>query len=299
MNEHGWVVGLGEVLWDVFPDQARFGGAPANFACHARALGAQTAMVSAVGPPSDPLAEDALAALREHGVDVRGVMRNEFETGRVLVTLDAHGHASYEFTENPAWDAIDWSESLAEIAVGTIAVCFGTLAQRKERSRATIYRFLENVPREAWRVFDVNLRVDFWDAERIVTSLGKANVLKLNDDELPIVARACGIEAAGLDALQAIRQRFGLRLIALTSGSEGATLVSADEVNHCAAPPVTVRDTVGAGDSFTAAMTLGLMKGWPLELINQRAAAVAAFVCSQPGATPPLPSDITQWYAQP
>lgn len=299
MSEQGWVVGLGEVLWDVFPDEARFGGAPANFACHARALGARAAMVSAVGPPTDPLAEAALNTLRQHGVDTRGIFRNQLETGRVIVELDGLGHASYRFTEHPAWDAIEWSESMAEIAAGTAAVCFGTLAQRQDRSRTTIHRFLGCVPDDAWRVFDVNLRGDFWDDQRIVSSLGKANALKLNSDELPIVASACGVGAGGTEALQAIRQQFELRVVALTSGSEGATLVTAEQVNHCPAPRVTVRDTVGAGDSFTAAMTLGLMKGWPLELINQRATAVAAFVCSQSGATPPLPREITQWYAQP
>lgn len=299
MSEQGWVVGLGEVLWDVFSDEARFGGAPANFACHARALGARAAMVSAVGPASDPLAEAALSTLRQHEVDIRGVIRSDLETGRVIVELDDQGHASYRFTEHPAWDAIDWSEPMAEIAPRTIAVCFGTLAQRSERSRATIHRFLSGVPADAWRVFDVNLRGDFWDDQRIVSSLGKASALKLNSDELPIVARACGVEASGTEALQALRQQFGLRLVALTSGSEGATLVTDQQISHCPAPRVTVRDTVGAGDSFTAAMTLGLMKGWPLELVNQRATAVAAFVCSQPGATPPLPREITQWYAQP
>lgn len=299
MSEQGWVVGLGEVLWDVFPDEARFGGAPANFACHASALGARAAMVSAVGPGSDPLAESALDTLRKHRVDVRGVMRNELETGRVVVELDAEGHPSYRFSEHPAWDAIDWSEPLAELADDTIAVCFGTLAQRNERSRVTIQRFLNSVPADALRVFDVNLRGDFWNAERIVNSLGRANVFKLNNDELLTVAGACGVEATGLDALRAIRQRFNLRLVALTSGSQGATLITADQMNHCPAPQVKVRDTVGAGDSFTAAMTLGLLKGWPLALINQRATAVAAFVCSQSGATPTLPSEITQWYARP
>lgn len=256
-------------------------------------------MVSAVGPPSDPFAESALDILRQHGVDVRGVMRSDLETGRVIVEVDEHGHASYRFTEESAWDAIDWSEPLAEIAAGTSAVCFGTLAQRKEPSRSTIHRFLGAVPADAWRVFDVNLRGDFWDADRITSSLAQANVLKLNSDELPIVADACGVNATGVDALSAMRKCFNLRLVALTSGSEGATLVTSEQTCHAPAPRVTVRDTVGAGDSFTAAMTLGLIKGWPLELVNQRATAVAAFVCTQPGATPPLPREITQWYAQP
>jgi fructokinase len=283
----------------VFPDQARFGGAPANFACHASALGARAAMISAVGPQSDPLAARALESLVKHRVDISAVARNEHETGRVLVELDSQGHASYRFSENPAWDYIDWSDAAAKIAQRTRAVCFGSLAQRHEHSKATIERFLAAVPAEAWRIFDVNLRINFWNDQRIVRSLSMANALKLNSDELPIVARACGISASGREALKAIREQFQLRLVALTSGGEGATLVSADEIDHCPAPAVDVRDTVGAGDSFTAAMALGLLNGWPLEQINQRAVAVAAYVCTQSGATPPLPADITRWYAPP
>ena len=296
--EQRWVVGLGEVLWDVFPDGARFGGAPANFACHASALGARAAMVSAVGSEPEKLARDALETLARHNVDIAAVTRSAHETGRVLVDVDRQGHPSYRFSENPAWDFIDWSPAAADIARTAQAVCFGTLAQRHEHSRATIQRFLSAVPDDALRIFDVNLRVDFWNDERILSSLQVADVLKLNSDELPIVARACGIESSGQKALAAIRQEFDLRLVAYTGGSRGATLVTADETDHCAAPEVEVRDTVGAGDSFTAAMTLGLLKGWPLSQINQRAVAVAAYVCTQAGATPALPPQITLWFAE-
>lgn len=297
MMDQRWVVGLGEVLWDIFPDQARFGGAPANFACHARALGARVAMVSAVGPETDPLAQAALETLAQHHVDISGITRSTHETGRVDVEVDQQGHASYRFSENPAWDFIQWNDAVAEIARNSRAVCFGTLAQRNEHSRSTIERFLSLVPADAWRIFDVNLRVNFWNDDRIVSSLRMANALKLNSDELSIVARACGILAVGREALQAIRQKFNLRLVAYTGGSDGATLVTADDFDHSQAPSVEVRDTVGAGDSYTAAMTMGLLKGWPLSQTNQRAVAVAAYVCTQPGATPPLPKQFTHWYA--
>lgn len=297
--KEGWIVGLGEVLWDVFPDEARFGGAPANFACHAAALGARAAMVSAVGPENDPLAGRALTTLTQHGVDVSAVTRNPHETGRVMVEVDSQGHASYRFVEHPAWDFIDWSEPAAAMAQDASAVCFGTLAQRHEHSRATIERFLSVIPRHAWRIFDVNLRGEFWNDERIVRSLHLANALKLNSDELPIVARACGLAARGREALTAIREQFDLRLVAFTDGSHGATLVTADAVDHCQAPRVAVRDTVGAGDSYTAAMTLGMINNWPLAQVNQRAVEVAAYVCTQSGATPKLPAEITRWFAQP
>ena len=293
----GWVVGLGEVLWDVFPDETRFGGAPANFACHASALGARAAIVSAVGPASEELANDALRTLTAHRVDVSAITRGTQETGRVLVEVDADGHASYRFTENPAWDFIDWSQAAADIAHNAHAVCFGTLAQRNAHSRETIGRFVSEMRPDALRVFDVNLRVNYWSDERIVSSLRMANVFKLNSDELPIVARACGITPSGNQSLQAIREKFDLRMVAFTDGSRGATLVTADAIDHCSAPTIDVRDTVGAGDSYTAAMTLGLLKGWPLSQINERAVAVAAYVCTQAGATPSLPPQITLWFA--
>lgn len=299
MRDDGWVVGLGEVLWDVFPDEARFGGAPTNFACHARALGARAAMVSAVGSKSDPLANQALESLSRHGVNTGAVCRSKHPTGRVLVDIDPQGHAAYRFSENPAWDFIQWSESAADIARNTRAVGFGTLAQRHELSRETIRRFLSAAPLEAWRIFDVNLRVNYWSEELIVSSLKQANTLKLNSDELSIVARSCGIEAQGRAALEAIREQFDFRLVAYTDGSSGATLVTKHEVDYCPAPKISVRDTVGAGDSYTAAMTLGLLKGWPLSEINQRAVAVAAYVCTQSGATPALPAEFTDWYARP
>lgn len=295
----GWVVGLGEVLWDVFGDEARFGGAPANFACHASQLGARVAMVSAVGPESDPLAQRALQELSDHGVDTSAISRSQHETGRVLVEVDAEGHPEYRFAEHPAWDFLAWSQAAETIAAQTHAVGFGTLAQRKSDSQRTIRQFLAAVPEEAWRIFDVNLRGDFWTEQCVVESLRLANALKLNSDELPIVARACGVQASGNEALEKIREMFALRLVAFTGGSGGATLVTADESDHCAAPKVQVVDTVGAGDSYTAAMTLGLLKGWPLSEVNQRAIAVAAYVCTQRGATPPLPQGIKDWFAQP
>lgn len=144
--EPGWVVGLGEVLWDVFPGGARLGGAPANFACHARALGARVALVSAVGPHSDPLALQTLESLQAHGVDARGVMRNESETGRVLVELDHLGQPAYRFSEHPAWDSIVWNSELESIAHQCEAVCFGSLAQRAEPSASTIQRFVASLP---------------------------------------------------------------------------------------------------------------------------------------------------------
>lgn len=293
-----WIVGLGEVLWDVFPDQVRFGGAPANFACHARAMGGRVAMVSAVGPVTDPLADAAIETLGQHGVDTQRIGRNSHETGRVTVTLDSDGHASYLFSESPAWDFISWSDELGALAEDSQCVCFGTLAQRHEESRRTIRRFLAHMPADSWRIFDVNLRRNFWNESTIIRSLQLANVLKLNGDELTVVAQACGVTSRGTDALKAILEQFDLRLVAYTDGKHGATLVNDNEVNFCPAPKVKVADTVGAGDSFTAAMSLGLLQDWTLEHVNRQAVQVAAYVCTQPGATPTLPEDIVQQFVQ-
>lgn len=298
----GWIVGLGEVLWDVFRDGPRFGGAPANFACHARALGADVSMVSAVGPESDPLAGQAIEQLRQRGVDTQALQRNPHETGRVIVDVDSQGKPTYTFSQHPAWDFIEWSDAVAEVARNTRAVCFGTLAQRAPTSRATIQRFLTATPVEALKVFDVNLRVDYWSDACIRDSLKAADILKLNDDELPVVARAAGLSMQSnsaseeLRVLGALQVQFELQVVALTRGSAGATLLTREVVDHCPAPPTTVKDTVGAGDAYTAAMIIGLQNGWSLPKVNEQAVRVAAYVCSQSGATPDLPSEVVDGF---
>lgn len=286
------VVGLGEVLWDVFPDAAHFGGAPANFACHAASLGAVARMVSAVG--MDDLGDGALKTLQSHGVDVQNVARDpEHPTGRVLVKLDAARQATYEFASDTAWDHLEWSEPLGSLADQCNAVCFGTLGQRSKVSRDTIRRFIEATRQSALRVFDVNLRQSFFDQETIDASLRVASVLKLNDEELPIVADFCGIQRAGeREMLREFADRYRLRLVALTRGPRGSLLIAGDAEDECAAPSVSVVDTVGAGDSFTATLISGFLRELPLGAINRHANSVAAFVCSQKGATPKLPLDV-------
>lgn len=294
MNEQPIVVGLGEVLWDVFPDGAHFGGAPANFACHAAGLGAKAWMVSSVG--TDELGDRAVETLQSRGVECRHVARDSVHaTGRVLVTLNAAGQASYEFASDTAWDHLPWSDSLESLAASCNAVCFGTLGQRSPESRETIRRFVRATPASALRVFDVNLRQRFFDREIIEESLKLASVLKLNDEELPIVAEFCGIGAKGdREILRELISHYQLRLAALTRGPAGSLLVAGDAEDERPAPPATVVDTVGAGDSFTATLVADFLRGLPLDVINAHANAVAAFVCSQKGATPKLPPDLLE-----
>ena len=286
------IVGLGEVLWDLYPDAAHFGGAPANFASHAASLGAEAWMVSAVG--ADDFGDRALAALRERGVHCDHLAQDPHHaTGRVLVTLDAAGVASYEFAADTAWDHLVWTDGLAALAARCDAVCFGTLGQRSPDSRETIRRFLQATPPAALRVFDVNLRQRFYDAEIIRTSLQLASALKLNDEELPIVAELCGVRAnTPREILIMLMTRYELRLAALTCGPRGSLLISTDAEDECPAPRTAVVDTVGAGDAFTATLVTGFLRGLPLAEINRHANAVAAFVCSQNGATPPLPDSL-------
>ena len=288
MNKRFRIVALGEVLWDVFPDGPRFGGAPANVACHAAALGAAAWIVSRVG--DDQLGRRALDALREHGVQTENVAAGaEFPTGTVQVELDAAGKPRFTIRENVAWDEIEWSENLEKLSADCNAVCFGTLGQRSARSRETIRRFLAATPPSALRILDINLRPPFYDDDVILESMRLANGLKLNDEELPVVARIAGLKGTDAGLLEQIRERFQLEIIALTRGDEGALLLRGGEVHQQPGVATEVVDTVGAGDAYTAAMILGLLDKLDLETINRRACRVAAFVCSQAGATPKLP----------
>ena len=288
------IVGLGEVLWDVFPDGPRFGGAPANFACSAAGVGGDAvhvAMVSAVG--NDSLGRKALEALAEHAVDVQCVNQIDFQTGQVLVSLDEHGKATYEFASNTAWDHLEWRDSLKMLAEQTDAVCFGTLGQRSEISAKTIQQYVLSTPLDALRVFDVNLRPPFWTSDAVLRSLELSNVLKLNDEELPIVAALLHIEGSHESIMRQLMERYSLKLIALTRGSNGSFLLSeTGENSNLPGKPSNVVDTVGAGDAFTASMIVGLLSNRPLADIHAWAAEVAAYVCSQAGATPAIPPQL-------
>ncbi len=228
------IVGIGEILWDVFPDGARFGGAPANFACHVAALGGGASIVSCVG--QDPLGQQAISALAEHKVLTDYVARlPDWPTGTVTVEIDDQGQPAYRFGLNDAWDHLAWSAELAELARQTEAVCFGTLGQRCRESCASIRQFLAATPPACWRVCDINLRPPFYDDDVIRESVAAANVLKLNADELPIVAALCDVPGRDVDALARLARRFSLRAVALTRGAQGAVLLRGDEVSHARA----------------------------------------------------------------
>lgn len=286
------VVGLGEALWDVLPDGDHFGGAPANVALHAAALGAEAWLVSAVG--QDARGDAALARLDAAGVRRDAVARlADHPTGVVRVTLDAAGHPVYDIAAESAWDYMPWSATVREVAEQADAIAFGSLAQRAPVSRVTIRHAVQATRDTTWRLFDVNLRQSYYDAAVLTASLELANAVKLNDEELPVVARLCGLaETTPVDQLRALCERFDLRLAALTRGPCGSLLATPDHVCESPAAPTVVADTVGAGDAFTATLLIGILAGRSLEDVSRRANAVAAYVCSQAGATPPIPEDL-------
>jgi len=293
------VVGAGEALWDVFPDGEHFGGAPANVALHAAALGAEAWLVSAVG--RDARGDAALARLAAAGVRCGTVAQlAEHPTGVVRVSVQDGGQPVYDIAAESAWDYVPWSPAVEQVTERADAIVFGSLAQRSPISRVTIRRAVAAVRDSAWRLFDVNLRQAYYDADVLTASLELANAVKLNEEELPVVARLVGVRARGgapPEMLRALCDRFGLKLAALTRGACGALLVTPDSVCESPAPPTVVVDTVGAGDAFTAALLVGVLAGRSLEEVSRRANAVASYVCSAPGATPPIPEAL-RWAAE-
>jgi len=284
-NQKPIVVGLGEILWDLFPDGKQLGGAPANFAFHAQCLGAAGALVSAAG--DDELGREILSRLEEMGLDRTHVAIDaEHPTGTVTVELDARGKPHYTINEQVAWDCIPAGEGLLALARRTDAVCFGSLAQRAHVSREAIRAFLAAVAPGCIRLFDINLRKPFIDRQVIAETLALTDVLKLSDDELPVLAELLDMPADETAFLGAMIERFGLDMVILTKGASGSRLRTPKADCSRAGIATEVADTVGAGDSFNAAVTMGLLAGHDVEQINADANRLAAFVCSQKGATP-------------
>jgi fructokinase len=282
------ILSIGEVLWDLLPDGARFGGAAANFACHAAILGGDVSIVSAVG--ADDRGNEALKILQSFGIEISLMQRiADVPTGSVSVLLDSAGKPTFEIHAGSAWDYIPWTTELEARIANMDAIHFGTLGQRCEISRTTIRQAL-SVARASGilRVLDVNLRKPFYDAELIRESIAWANVMKLSDEELSDVVEAYGISTAQTttDTLQTLRERCGLDLIVLTRGAEGALLVSDQGTIDQSGIPTKVVDTVGAGDCFIAAFLLGLLRGEPHQDILRNACNTASAACAHSGAVP-------------
>ncbi len=285
------VVGLGELLWDLLPDGRLLGGAPANFAYHAGALGAVAPVVSRVGRDDDgrQLIE-RLQQLRvpTHGVEIDSVA----PTGTVSVKLGTDGQPQYTIHQNVAWDFIRGERAGREAVETAHAVCFGTLAQRSETSRQTIQTLVRSMRADSLRILDVNLRQEFHSPQLIADSLALANVLKVNETELPRLAAMFQLPSDERAQVAELARRFSLHTVAYTRGGRGSLLFSEGRWSEHPGIATRVADTIGAGDSFTAALALGLLANWPLDLVHERASKVAAYVCSQPGGTPELPGPL-------
>lgn len=277
------VAGAGEILWDLFPTGRRPGGAPANFCYHARMLGAESFVVSRVG--TDQPGEELLERLAELGLSSRYISLDRVHpTGSVSVTLDSKGNPDYIIHENVAWDHIPFDEQASALAKSVDAVCFGTLAQRSPESRESIRRFLKSVPESRLKVFDINLRMQYYSPELINDSLLLCNVLKVNSEELSKIGSMFSLSGEPEETLSILCEKYNLRLIALTKGSEGSVLYTPEEISYHPGFKVEVCDTVGAGDAFTAALTLGVLEGKTLAEINEFANTVASLVCHYNGA---------------
>jgi fructokinase len=284
------IIGIGELLWDMLPAGKQIGGAPCNFVYHAQQSGAVGQIVSAVG--QDAAGDEILAVLADKGIDTRFVRRNTCPTGTVDVTLDAHGIPNYIIHEDVAWDFITLTDALLETVKQADAVCFGSLAQRNVVSRKTILALLEACKPSCLKVFDINIRQHFYTREVIEASLQRSNILKLNEDELPEVCRLLDIKGIRSERLQQLIARYHLRLIAYTLGSRGSYLVTPEEESYLLTPQVAVKDTVGAGDAFTAAMLTGLLRKKSLHEIHRKAVKISAFVCTKNGAMPEYQSQL-------
>ncbi len=285
------VAGIGEILWDVLgPNNRRLGGAPANFAYYAGKFGAESYPVSSVGSDSD--GEEILSELKSHRLGTDYISKNSFPTGIVDVELDSHGKPCYVIKENVAWDHVELSSKLVELAKKTDAVCFGTLAQRSEETRKTILKFVSGTNPECIRILDINLRQHYFNIASISESLKLANVLKINDEELPVVAKMMSLKGNEDQLIKGLMKKFDLDVFVLTKGSKGARIIRGSEDVSVPSKKVRVVDTVGAGDSFTGVVAIGLLKKKRLEEILSKANVVAGIVCSNSGAMVKIPRKI-------
>ena len=291
MNKR-YVVGLGEVLWDVLPEGKKLGGAPANFAYHAgQFLGMDnTIAISALG--EDKLGDETIEALKEHGLNYL-LPRVPYPTGTVQVQLDEQGIPTYDIKENVAWDNIRFDDDIAEIARNCRAVCFGSLAQRNVVSRETIQKFLDATPADCLKIFDINLRQQFYTQEILRESFQRCNILKINDEELVLIGRMFGYPGLDIEnKCWLILGKYNLDMLVLTCGTNGSYVFTPGHVSFQETPKVKVADTVGAGDSFTGSFVGSILNGKSVPEAHRTAVQVSAYVCTQNGAMPTYPEEL-------
>jgi len=280
------VVGLGEVLWDLLPERTCLGGAPANFAYITTLMGDQGIVASRVGEDSRGI--DALRRMEELGLDIDHVQTDrEHATGTVSVKVDSNGLPRYEIAAPVAWDFLEWTPGWQQLAENADAVCFGSLAQRSEVSCSTIRKFVAAASAEAVKVFDVNLRQSFYSAETLSESMRLADIVKLNDEELPKIMNLSKISHQDeLSSAKRLLQEYDLKVVCVTRGGRGSLLVRGQDCSVHPGFRVHVADTVGSGDAFTAGMVHEYLHGASLDLMNEVANLVGAWVASEAGGMP-------------
>ena len=285
------IIAIGEIVWDCLPAGNQLGGAPLNFAFFAKELGAQAYAVSAIGV--DELGDETLQVASATGVNLDFVQRNDLPTSRVLVTLDDKGIPQYEIVEGVAWDAIECPDSILDLVRDASVICWGSLAQRTEKSRQSVLSMLAAAPASCLKVFDINIRQHYYSQEVIKASLKYADILKLNEDELPLVAEMLGMTGNEDEIISEIIEKYSLKYVVYTHGADFSRVYGAEGLlSHQDTPKVTVADTVGAGDSFTAVLVTSLLQGKDVAAAHALAVEVAAFVCTQHGAINSLPVEI-------
>ncbi len=290
--ERKYIVGIGELLWDILPDGKKIGGAPGNFAYHSSQFGFESAVVSAIG--DDKLGDEILENLQEKGLG--GIIEKvEYPTGVVQVEIDSNGVPIYEIKENVAWDNIPFTPELEALAKQTRAVTFGSLAQRNIVSRTTINSFLDAMgdDEECYKIFDINLRQGFYSKESVAHSLERCNILKINDEELVAISRMFGYSGIDLqDKCWILLAKYKLKMLILTCGVNGSYLFTAGNVSFVETPKVEVADTVGAGDSFTATFISAILRGQSIVDAHRKAVRISAYICTQHGAMAEIPESL-------
>ena len=289
------IVGIGEILWDMLPSGKVIGGAPANFAYHAQELGESSIVVSCVG--NDELGREIISSLEKKDMPTEFLyIDKSHPTGVVSARINKEGKPSYLIQEEVAWDYIPTSTLMRELAFKSAAVCFGTAAQRSQLSRMTIQTFVGLMEQDSIRVFDINLRQNFYSQDVIETSLSLANVLKLNVNELSVVKKLLRLNGDEKKILNDLSKKYSLNLIALTRGREGSILFTEGKTSNHQGHKINVEDTVGAGDAFVAGLVTGMLRGYELDDLNNKANRVASYICSKHGATPSLTNEIRKLF---
>jgi fructokinase len=284
------VVGLGEVLWDFLPTGPQLGGAPANFGYQAAALGARAMVVTRVG--QDDLGREVIRRFAQANLPADTVQVDPAHpTGTVAVTLDEERVPHYTIAERVAWDHLEVTDALRRAVGRAEAVCFGTLGQRSEPSRKAIQQLLLATPADALRIFDINLRLPFYSGDLIEQSMRLSNVLKMNEEELAVLTAMLSLHGEARHRIEELAHAFGFKVVVLTRGPSGSLIYQAGHWSELPSSRIQVADSVGAGDAFTAALTMGLLAGMELNEVHAIAVEVAGYVCSRQGATPAMPEE--------